>query len=376
MKLKRQLQIILNKHNGYEGILSQLTSPYALYQKLSPGSPYRSEDMGGGVNPEYTESCVQIAVKLYESIAFKEDLIVVYEDRYSEGNLEEVAFVESCLISREASELATFLWKCRPEEGDCTAAGDLKEGNYTCTRRLYGVKGIDTKRLFREIIMSDIGGSYELASKVFIIDMESACIFHLYDDRGAVISAPEGNILSGIGTEHDDVPEAEYIFSVHSGHFHWLKADGDDPEDLCLHGLVSVGIGAEKFSYPCTVSAAALQMLKTLTENHEPTYFGGKMLPCCGHTLYANDKLDEVDITGCENGIDWAVRHEGERIRLITASGRETLVGFVLYRRVICKFADAVEYFYKKASPKQIPQENGLDRDGYMAFWQEWHRRR
>lgn len=207
MKLKKQLQSVLKKYNCYEGILLQLASPYALHQMLAPGSPYLSEDPEAGAAPGYVEQCVQIAVQLYESLAFGKQLLVVYEDMYGEENLEEIAFVESCLIEWETAEHDIFSWKHQPMEGDYPAARDANEGSYTCTRRLYGAKSIDAKRLFREIILSDIGGRYGLASRVFVIDTESACIFHLYDDRGIAIYAPEEALLSHIGTEHDDVPE-------------------------------------------------------------------------------------------------------------------------------------------------------------------------
>jgi len=39
-------------------------------------------------------------------------------------------------------------------------------------------------------------------------------------------------------------------------------------------------------------------MLKTLTEDYEITNMGEQMLPCCGHTLIANDSLDTVYISG------------------------------------------------------------------------------
>ena len=62
------------------------------------------------------------------------------------------------------------------------------------------------------------------------------------------------------------------------------------------------------------------------------------MLPCCGHFIIANEALDEVTISGCENGIDWSVIHKDNMVIL--------------------------------------ELEDEFDRDGYVAFWNEWHRRR
>jgi hypothetical protein len=379
MTRKEKLRQILTKHNYTADAgpipLFQLASPYILYQKLAPGSPYRSDDPEAGVNPGYVERCIQIAVQLYERLSLGERLLVVYEDIYGENRQEEIAFVESCLGEEQQGEIIEFVWRDPIHEGNFRDSLTIKEDSYTCIRCLYEAKQLDIKRLFREIILSDIGGRYGLASKVYLAAMDSACIFHLYDDRGIALYAPEDSPLSKVGAEHDDVPEGEYIFSIHTEPFHWLNGSADDPQDLCLHGLVLVTIGAEKFSYPCAVSAAALRMLRTLTENHEPAR-GEQMLPCCGHSLYANEALDEVTISGCDYGLDWAVRHEGENIRLVTVSGREIIVSSTFYRQEVCRLADAVEDFYLNSSPKQIAPENALDRDGYTAFWNEWRRRR
>lgn len=78
----------------------------------------------------------------------------------------------------------------------------------------------------------------------------------------------------------------------------WINESKDDPDDLCLHGDVSVKIGNELFTYYATVSSTALYLLKSLTENH---IIGqeNQMLPCCGFTMLANEDLTNVDIIGC-----------------------------------------------------------------------------
>ena len=48
----------------------------------------------------------------------------------------------------------------------------------------------------------------------------------------------------------------------------WIDGSKDNPEDRCLHGHAVAYIGREKLEYDCTVSATALFLLKTLTENH------------------------------------------------------------------------------------------------------------
>jgi len=175
--------------------------------------------------------------------------------------------------------------------------------------------------------------------------------------------------------EYEDISDVEVLFSIQYEGFEWLGGAADDPEDLCLHGMVSVRMGAESFAYLCCASASALRMLKTLTENHEVTNSGEQMLPCCGHGMIANEAMDTVSIIGCDNGIDWTVRHEDSEIRLITATGRQVVIDSALYRKEVLRFTDAVEVFYKSCSAKILPQDE-IGRDGYQDFWNEWYRRR
>ena len=67
--------------------------------------------------------------------------------------------------------------------------------------------------------------------------------------------------------------------------------------------------------------------------------------------------------------------HEGEKVRLIIDSGKEEVISLEEYRGEVCKFADKIEAFYKNSLPKKIPEDE-FDKNGYLAFWNEWHRRR
>jgi len=163
-------------------------------------------------------------------------------------------------------------------------------------------------------------------------------------------------------------------FQIDAENFAWVNGDADDPRDLCLHGEATAVIGNECFAYRCTVSATALYLLKTLTQDHL-IWEDNQMLPCCGFFLIANDELSEVTISGCPNGVDWSVIHEGESVRLITENGKETIVAMEDYRREVFRFADKIEAYYQSCSPKIVPQDE-FDRNGYTAFWNEWHRRR
>lgn len=164
-------------------------------------------------------------------------------------------------------------------------------------------------------------------------------------------------------------------FSIDVNNLSWINGSKDDPEDLCLHGHAVVVIGDRRFEYDATVSATALYLLKTLEEDHV-IHKDNQMLPCCGHFVVANDDLNNVAIIGCPNGIDWSVLHNNDNsVTIITDDGTEETVSLTNYKAEVYKFADKIEKFYSSCSPKVLPKDE-FDRNGYIAFWNEWHRRR
>ena len=162
-------------------------------------------------------------------------------------------------------------------------------------------------------------------------------------------------------------------FKIDACNFSWINSM-DDPNDLCLHGHATAIINGKKLEYDATVSAAALYLLKSLTENHiinEEL----QMFPCCGHFCVPNEDLSEVDIIGCNSGIDWTVLHENGRIKIILEDGETTFIELDEYKKEVFAFADKVEAFYKVCSHKILPKDK-FNKNGYLAFWNEWHRRR
>lgn len=163
-------------------------------------------------------------------------------------------------------------------------------------------------------------------------------------------------------------------FKIDADNLCWIDDSADDPNDFCLHGHVTAYIGKQKLECDATVSATALYLLKSLTEEHI-IYQDNQMLPCCGHFLIPNETLDNVDICGCPNGIDWTVKHENNSVNLILEDGTEERVPENEYKAEVFQFADKIESFYKRCTPKILPKD-AFDRNGYIAFWNEWHRRR
>lgn len=54
---------------------------------------------------------------------------------------------------------------------------------------------LDFELLLKEVIKSELGGMYFLASSVFFADTKNDVLFHLYDDRGADVSAHDANTI-------------------------------------------------------------------------------------------------------------------------------------------------------------------------------------
>lgn len=164
------------------------------------------------------------------------------------------------------------------------------------------------------------------------------------------------------------------MFSIDVSNLHWLEGV-DEKEDLCLHGDAVVWIGGERLEYQeATVSATALYLLKSLSEDHIINQ-SIQMLPCCGFTMFANDSLSAVEISGCPNGVDWSTIHGEDCVLIVTESGNKTTIPMDEYRKTVFAFADEIEAFYRNSAAKTLPRDK-FDRNGYLAFWNEWRARR
>ena len=166
------------------------------------------------------------------------------------------------------------------------------------------------------------------------------------------------------------------MFLIEINRLRWIDDSNDNVEDLCLHGNVIATIGQEQFECDCTVSATALYLLKTLTENHRINE-DNQMLPCCGFSIYPREDNNYSDlvIVGCPNGIDWSVIHSDNGVKIITEAGNEMFVEINEYRKIVYNFVDKVEQFYKQ-SPKRKLSGDDFDKHMYYAFWEEWKSRR
>lgn len=164
------------------------------------------------------------------------------------------------------------------------------------------------------------------------------------------------------------------MFSIKAINLRWHR-DVDEKEDICLHGDVTVHIGDRVYERPnTTVSSTALYLLKSITLDHRSYDESSQMLPCCGFFMIADETLSNVEIMGCNEGIDWDIIHTGNHVKLVTESNEITYIPSDEYRETVYRFADEIEAFYQKSKPKTMVDD--FSRRGYTAFWNEWHRRR
>ena len=161
------------------------------------------------------------------------------------------------------------------------------------------------------------------------------------------------------------------VFSLQVDNCAWIDGTRDNPDDYCLHGDVTITVNTKIYTYEnATVSASALHVLRTLSENHAR---GAHLIPHCGHCIIPLSS-NRVDITGCDDGFDWAVTHDHGIVHLDFTDGEHTTIPLSLYREEVCRFADSIEEFYRLSSPKHF--DNPDDEYAYRAFWTEWHERR
>lgn len=162
--------------------------------------------------------------------------------------------------------------------------------------------------------------------------------------------------------------------------FHWIKGTDDDPDDQCAHGRVLFQINYTTFVRPddglWTVSASALYLLRTLSEDHtteNPVAEGNFLFPCCGFNVWPGGKRFKVLCMGCDTGIDVEIVHHQDIVTVKSPAGAE-IVSKVEWNEAVLGFVNSVQDFYRASTPK-VAIEDEYDKQGWSGFWQEWAER-
>jgi len=352
--LKEILEEILKEYDFEAGPLFRLTPKLRLHSALAYKSSYQENEK------LYIEETVEKASHIFNQLNFKGDLVLVYDVVYNENPPKEIEFIESILINPKRIEEYIYDW-----------LDECDEELYSFKRRIYQVEALKTEELFRQISLSDFSGDYDLTSSIFIIDIDSKSIFHLYDDRGLYIMAREEKVLQSLWNKlPDSFFEDCYDFEIKIKKLYWIDGSQDNREDLCLHGDIEIRLNDQIVDYSPTVSATGIRLLRSLFEDHQGGN-GEQLFPCCGNTMIANEKENRVEIIGCDQGLDWSVKHEAGFVTIEADESLKTTYYYLQYKKEILNFTKQIEDFYKKAG-KRILAEDEMDKEGYLAFWKEW----
>jgi hypothetical protein len=113
---------------------------------------------------------------------------------------------------------------------------------------------------------------------------------------------------------------------------HWIDGSLNDSEDLCAHSGVDFRIGNSVLVKPSdgdwTVSAAALYLLRTLSQPHTKQQPVTEYLfPCCGNGIFEVEGQDDVQIVGCTSGIDFDVLRVDDEVIVTAQDGTQYRVG-------------------------------------------------
>lgn len=352
--LKEILEEILKEYDFEAGPLFRLTPKLRLHSALAYKSSYQENEK------LYIEETVEKASDIFNQLNFKGDLVLVYDVVYNENPLKEVEFIESILTNPKRIEEYSYDW-----------LDECDEELYSFKRRIYQVEALKTEELFRQISLSDFSGDYDLVSSIFIIDLDRKTIFYLYDDRGLYIMAREEKVLQDLWESMpDSFFEDCHDFEIKINKLYWIDGTQDNKEDLCLHGDLEIRFNDQIVAYSPTVSAAGLRLLMSIFNDHQEGK-GEHLFPCCGNTMIANEKGNWVEIIGCNQGLDWFVKHEAGLVTIGADENLKTTYYYLQYKREVLNFIKQIEDLYKKAGERILPEDE-MDREGYLAFWKEW----
>lgn len=160
---------------------------------------------------------------------------------------------------------------------------------------------------------------------------------------------------------------------------HWINRVADDPKDLCAHSGVEFRVDeavlAQQSDGDWTVSAAALYLLRTLSQPHTRDHpVSDHLFPCCGFSMYDVKGEEDVVVCGCPSGLNFGVVRVNDQVVISDQHGTRYNARFLEWRNAVCAFSDAVQAFYAAASPKEPADQE--DEKGFQKFLREWGRRR
>lgn len=156
---------------------------------------------------------------------------------------------------------------------------------------------------------------------------------------------------------------------------YWIDKEKDNQDDLCSHGLLFIKINdtiiTDEKDDDWTISTTALQLLRTIENNHD-LKTDSPIVQHCG----------QIDFLGCPISINWESINKGDTIIISRAqklletnekytiyfNGLETVINKKSYIDEVINFTEIVIDFFKGHNPEI---EDELDRKNYILFWEE-----
>lgn len=148
--------------------LFKLMEKNAVHRDLIDEYPYIDENL----NLDYIDKSLKYALEIFDSLNFK-DIILIYDDIYGLKDEYTLNFLKDIV---EIKDIDRYRVKWTDEDCD-----------YNLIRYIFKGRILNVESLFKEIIKTDIGGKFKLASSVYLIDLDKKILFNLYDDRGVYI---------------------------------------------------------------------------------------------------------------------------------------------------------------------------------------------
>ena len=168
------------------------------------------------------------------------------------------------------------------------------------------------------------------------------------------------------------------MITLQPTNLHWIDSIGD-AQDLCAHSAVDFRIGdsilVKSSDGDWTVSVTALYLLRTLSQPHTKQQpITEYLFPCCGNGIFEIEGQDDVQIVGCNSGIDFEVMRIDNEVILTAEDGTQHRVACSDWTKAVCEFSDSVQAFYVASPPKE--PEDEWEQRSFRKFLSEWSRRR
>ncbi len=337
MGLKELVDELLHEYGTGNRALFQLRHKFMLNISLSNKSPYLEK---ARLNKKYVGECLAKATEVLKHMGMTKKVLIVFENKYGDKklDLEGKNFLETTFVDIIDHETDSFNWHFPHDDAV-----------YKCHRYIYYVEGFREEKLFRQIILSNIGGSLDFSSAISIIDLNNRRVFHLYDDRGLYVLAPNEALLTKLWDKFRHSIFRDYNnFKIDLLSIEKLEEIKDGSHGFCIYGDILVTIGEEEFSYSCITNTRVTNLLQTLDEDYVSVQ-GEKMHPRFCTALSPKKKTDPSKPEECAKGMDWTVIHENGMVKLITLRGRVVVIYYLQYKKEIIAFVNKIEGYYKGA---------------------------